>query len=392
MLITDQNTLEEFCAALKGEEFITVDTEFLREKTYYPKLCLVQVCGADTTKAGAIDPVENADLDLSPLYDLLFDPDILKIFHAGRQDLEIFFNLTGKVVAPFFDTQIAAMVCGFGDSVGYDNLVRTITGAQVDKSSQFTDWSRRPLSDKQLHYALGDVTHLVDIYHKLSAQLEKRGRTAWVFEEEETLTDPATYQIVPENTWKRIKIRSPKPKTLAILRELAAWREIRAQDKDLPRPWVMKDDVLANIAGQAPKDKKQLSKMRGLSADLANGHIGAAILEAVKRGEDSDPKAWPEVKKKKGMPPEISSKVDILKMLLKIQANEHEVAAKLIASVQDLEAIAMKNHEGSPVMKGWRYEVFGEDALALKRGQLAIGLKGSIITKYRISDASEQYE
>ena len=256
MLITDQKALKGFCASLKSETFITVDTEFLREKTYYPKLCLIQIGAADG-RAAAIDPLSD-DIDLAPVYDLLFDEKILKIFHAARQDLEIFFNQTGKVVYPFFDTQIAAMVCGYGDSIGYENLVRNITGGQIDKSSQYTNWSNRPLSDKQVNYALGDVTHLVKVYEHLAEQLEKRGRTSWVFEEEAVLEDPATYDVDLNEMWRKIKVKSPKPQTLAVLRELAAWREARAQRKDLPKNWVMKDDTLADMAAQAPRDAKAL--------------------------------------------------------------------------------------------------------------------------------------
>ena len=229
MLITDQNELNEFCNALKSEEYITVDTEFLREKTYYPKLCLIQIGNKDK-KAAAIDPLKG-NLDLTPVFELFFDKNILKIFHAARQDLEIFYNLTEKVVTPIFDTQIAAMVCGYGDSIGYENLVRNITGKGLDKSVQFTNWSNRPLSDKQINYALGDVTHLVDVYEHLSEELEKSNRTDWVFQEEEVLCDPATYENDPYLAWERVKIKTPKPKTLATLRELAAWREKRHRIK-----------------------------------------------------------------------------------------------------------------------------------------------------------------
>lgn len=391
MIITDQKELNDFCASLKGKEFITVDTEFLREKTYYPKLCLIQVCGPDVAEAAAIDPIENPDLDMQPLFDLFFDPDILKIFHAGRQDLEIFYNLTGKVVEPFFDTQIAAMVCGYGDSVGYESLVRNLTNNQLDKSVQYTDWSRRPLSKRQLDYALGDVTYLVEVYHKLAAELEKRGRTSWVYQEEEALSDPAVYEANPQEAWQRIKVRSPKPKMLAVLRELAAWRETRAQNKDIPRPWVMRDETLADMAAQAPKDTKQLSKIRNMSKDLAEGHVGETLLGLIKKALESDPSTWPKVPKRKTLPSEASSTIDVLRMLLKVQCTEHEVASKLVASKEDLEEIALSDTANVPAMKGWRYEVFGKDAVELKNGRLAIGLKGSKITKYKVSSNSDQY-
>ncbi len=387
MLITEQRPLEEFCASLKSYEFITVDTEFLREKTYYPKLCLIQV-GDPDGNAKAIDPVEGK-LDLTPLYDLLFDPNILKIFHAARQDMEIFYNLTGKVVEPLFDTQIAAMVCGYGDSVGYENLVRNITGNGLDKSVQFTNWMNRPLSEKQLNYALGDVTYLVDVYKHLAAELDEQGRTDWVFQEEAILISPATYANDPYESWKRVKIKSPKPKTLAVLRELAAWREKRAQDKDLPKSWVLKDDTLADMAGQMPNNAGQLKKIRNMPGELAENHHGKKLLELIQKAMNSDPKDWPQPTKKKPVPPQVSATIDILRMLLKVQCAEHGVATKLLISTEDLEALAMNDEADIPALHGWRYEVFGEDALAVKKGELAVGLKGAKIVKYKVSSQTD---
>ncbi len=384
MLISDQKVLEEFCAPLHQCEFITVDTEFLREKTYYPKLCLIQISDPDG-RAAAVDPLAQG-IDLSPVYNLLLDKAVLKVFHAGRQDLEIFFNLTERVVTPIFDTQIAAMVCGHGDSVGYESLARNILNVQIDKSSQFTDWSRRPLSEKQLTYALGDVTHLIGVYKSLAAQLEKQGRTAWVFQEEEILNAPETYQVDPYETWKRIKIRSPKPKTLAALRELAAWREKRAQSRDLPKTWVMKDDTLADIAGQMPLDMNALKRIRNIPKDVAERKMGQEILEILSGVAKSDPAGWPKVEKKKPLSPAVSATIDILKMLLKIQCADYGVAAKLVASSDDIEAIALSDKAEVPALKGWRYEVFGRDALALKNGLLAIGLKDSKILKFDVKD------
>ncbi|MCK5285018.1 MAG: ribonuclease D [Alphaproteobacteria bacterium] len=390
MLITDQNTLNTFCRNLEDKDFITVDTEFLREKTYYPKLCLIQI-GDPHRTAAAIDPLEG-NLDLSPIFELMLNDKILKIFHAGRQDLEILYRLMNDLPCPYFDTQIAAMVCGYGDSVGYEALVRNITGNQLDKSVQFTDWSRRPLSQKQIDYALGDVTHIVDVYKRLSDELKNRERISWVYEEEEILTDPATYQNEPQNAWKRIKIRSPKPKMLAILRELAAWREIRAQEKDLPRPWIMRDDTLVDIAAQAPKDSKQLSRIRNLSKDLANGHIGRTLIGLVKKAENSDKNTWPQVIKRKPIPPTASATLDILKMLLKIQSTKHGVAGRLIASKEELEALSLDENYNGSIVKGWRYDIFGKNAVALKEGNIAIGLKDAKITKYKISSDSDHYE
>jgi len=386
MLITDQKALDEFCASIQSEEFLTVDTEFLREKTYYPKLCLVQIGTADG-RAAAIDPLVKG-LDLRPVLNLLFDENILKIFHAARQDLEIFFNLTGKVVHPLFDTQIAAMVCGYGDSIGYENLVRNLTGGQIDKSSQYTNWSNRPLSDKQVNYALGDVTHLVEVYYKLSKELDKRGRTSWVFEEEAVLNNPATYDIDHSEMWRKIKVKSPKPKTLAVLRGLAAWREGRAQRKNLPKPWVMKDDTLADMAAQAPRDVKALKKIRNMSSDLAEGHIGRELLEVIEDALKTDPSSWPEVKRNKPPSASIMAIVEILKLLLKLQSNEHEVASKLIANAADLEAIAKDDEADVPALRGWRREIFGAEAIAMKHGKIGIGLSNGRVAKFHMGDAT----
>lgn len=390
MLITEQKPLEKFCASLKGCEFITVDTEFLREKTYYPKLCLIQI-GHPNGEAAAIDTLAEG-LDLAPVYDLLFNPKILKVFHAARQDLEIFFNLTGKVVAPLFDTQIAAMVCGYGDSVGYEALVRNITGHGLDKSVQYTNWSNRPLSDKQIAYALGDVTYLVGVYERLSAELDKRGRTQWVYEEEEILADPNTYSNDPYEAWRRVKVKSPKPKMLAVLREIAAWRELRAQDKDLPKSWVMRDETLADMAAQIPKDVKGLKKIRNMPGDLAEGRHGKKLLDLIKVAISSNPDTWPKPEKKNHLPSKLSATIDILKMLLKIQAAEHGVATKLLSSTEDLEALALDDNANIPALKGWRYEIFGREALAVKHGALAVGLKGSRIVKYKVHPETDVWD
>lgn len=387
MLITEQKALESFCDTLKTQEFITVDTEFLREKTYYPLLCLIQI-GDPQGNAKAIDPIDT-ELDLTPLYNLLFDKGILKIFHAARQDLEIFFNLTGKVVQPIFDTQIAAMVCGYGDSVGYENLVRNITGNSLDKSVQYTNWANRPLSERQIDYALGDVTYLVEVYQKLSEELEKRGRTSWVYQEEEILNDPSTYENDPFEAWKRVKVKSPKAKTLAVLRELAAWREKRAQSKDLPRSWVLRDDTLADMAAQTPQTKAQLKKIRNMPPELAENHHGKTLLELVEKALNSDSKTWPQPKKKTPIPPHVASTIDILRMLLKVQCAQHEVATKLLVSTDELGLLALSNDADIPALKGWRYEIFGRHALALKKGELAVGLKGNKIEKFKVTQDTD---
>jgi ribonuclease D len=382
MIITDQQELTKLCENLKNHPFITIDTEFLREKTYYPKLCLVQVSGPDQ-KAAAIDPVEG-DLDLSPLFEILRDRKILKVIHSGRQDLEIFYNLMGEVPGPFFDTQIAAMVCGYGDSVGYEGLVRDLTGNALDKGMQFTDWSRRPLSDRQIDYALGDVTHLVEIYKKLSARLDDRGRTQWVFEEEKILSNPATYNNAPEDSWRRIKMKTPRPRDLAVLREIAAWREHEAQRKNLPRAWIMRDETLADMASQAPTTPDQFKKIRGITPDFADGEKGEALIGLIKKALESDKSTWPKPEARKIIPPDARATAEILKMLLRIQSAEYGVAAKLIAGTDDLDIIAMENAPDIPAMKGWRHDVFGKDAMALKAGKIAIGMKDGHIFKYAV--------
>jgi ribonuclease D len=387
MLVTTQDELNTRIAALNSCEFVTVDTEFLREKTYYSKLCLVQISGPDKD-AFAIDPLVGG-LDLTPLYDLFDNEDVLKIFHAARGDLEIFHNLTGRVPSPLFDTQIAAMVCGYGDSVGYESLVRNITGAQLDKSVQYTNWSVRPLSDRQLDYALGDVTHLVDIYLHLIERLDAQGRTQWVFEEEKILSNPATYEADPMEVWKKVKIRSPKPKNLAVLQELAAWREKKARKKNIPKGWVLRDETLADMAGQLPTNMKALKKIRNIPGDLEKNNLGEKLISKITKALESDPATWPAHEKKKPLPPSASATLDILKMLLKIQAAEHGVATKLIGSGDDLEQLVLDDDADSALLRGWRLEVFGREALAVKNGELAVGLKDSKIVKFKVTGDSE---
>lgn len=390
MIIKNQDELIHFCKELAREPFVTIDTEFLREKTYYPKLCLIQMSGPDG-KAKAIDPLEG-DLNLTPIFDLLQNKDVLKVFHAGRQDLEIFYNLTGKVVEPFFDTQIAAMVCGYGDSAGYESLVRKILDQKLDKSSQFTDWSRRPLSQKQIDYALGDVTYLIDIYKHLSKKLDKMGRTKWVMEEEKILANPETYENRPEEAYERIKIRSPKPKTLAILRDLAAWREEKAQEKNIPRNWVMRDETLVDMASQAPKTTQELARIRNMPKELPEGHTGAHLLSVIKKAQKTDKKSWPTPEKKKVIDPTATALIDVLKLLLKVQSAGSGVAAKLIADKTDIETLATSGRDDVKCLKGWRYDVFGQYALALKRGELSIGVRDNEIALFGCKDHHEIYE
>ena len=384
-VITQSENLRALCDTLSTCDFVAVDTEFLREKTYFPRLCLIQISGPDK-QAKAIDPLAD-DLDLSPLFDVLYNPDITKVFHAARQDLEIFYHLTGKVVTPFFDTQIAAMVCGYGDSVGYENIVRQITGKKIDKSAQVTNWSVRPLSERQIDYALRDVTCLCDVYRHLKTALERRERTDWLVQEERILEDPKTYENDPDTAWTRIKIRSAQARNLAILRALAAWRERQAHEADIPRTWIVRDEILSDIARQIPRTTTQLSRVRNIPKDILNGKIGVRLLEEVEKALGTPQETWPAPKTGKPVPAHIRTIVDILKMLRNIQSTKHEVAPKLIATMEDLENIALNDDADVPALRGWRREIFGADALAVKHGKLAIGLKNGKITKFPLADS-----
>jgi ribonuclease D len=375
-LITDNTALADFCARLSKAEFITVDTEFLRDRTYWPKLCLVQLGGPE--EAAAIDTLADG-LDLSPLLDLMRNRDVLKVFHAGRQDFEIFFRLMGELPAPVFDTQVSAMVCGFGDSVGYETLVTQLARKRIDKTMRFTDWGRRPLSEKQLTYALGDVTHLRVVYEKLRDKLEKNGRASWVNEEMATLTSPAIYQVDPREIWKRLKVRTTKPRFLAILREVTAWREEEAQRRDVPRNRVLRDDTLSELAAHAPKTKDDLKSLRGLHGGQSGGAAGDAILEAVARGVATPKEDCPEPGRQRQQGAKTGPSVELLKVLLKLKCETHGVAQKLIANSGDIEAIAADDKADVPALHGWRREIFGEDALALMQGRLALTAKGSKI-------------
>ena len=367
-LVTDTDTLAAVCQRIAAEPYVAIDTEFLRDKTYYSRLCLVQLAGKDDVVA--VDTLA-PDIDLSPLYDLLVDPSVLKVFHAARQDVEIFVNQMEAVPAPMFDTQIAAMVCGFGDAVSYDRLVRALTGAAIDKTSRFTDWSHRPLSDQQIDYALADVIHLRPAYEKLAKRLEKTGRSGWLDEEMAVLTDMATYRVEPGDAWKRLKTRSTKPKFLAVLRALAAWREEEAQTRDIPRNRVLRDDALVDIAAQAPMSADELSRSRSFNRESANGKTGRAILEAVKSALDAPKDTWPKVADQRDKPQGRQPVAELLRVLLKVQCDAHDVAPKLVASADDLDAIAADDAADVPAMKGWRREVFGDAALAVKHGRLA---------------------
>lgn len=375
IVITETDALESFCRRMATAEFVTVDTEFMREKTYWPKLCLVQLAGPDD--AAIVDAMAPG-IDLAPLMALMANPKVLKVFHAARQDIEIFHHLSGSVPVPVFDTQVAAMVCGFGDSVGYEALATKLARARIDKSMRFTDWAHRPLSEKQLHYALSDVTHLRVVYEHLQKQLDDTGRSRWVDEEMATLTAPSTYLPDVYQVWRRLKVRSSNPRFLFILRELAAWRELAAQERDLPRNWVLRDDALLNIAAHAPKTEDDLLRIRGLGSGF-NAAIKQAILAAIERGNAAQAAGKIEFEEKPELPRGLAPVVDLLRVLLKMKCEAGDVAQRLVASGPDLELIAADDNADVPALQGWRREVFGADALALKHGDLALAVKGKSI-------------
>ncbi len=384
-IITTTAELAAFCTRQAATSFVTVDTEFMRETTYWPKVCLIQVAGPD--EAVAVDPLAEG-IDMEPLFALLRNPDVLKVFHAARQDLEIFFRLMGEMPAPLFDTQIAAMVCGFGDQASYETLVSKLAGAQVDKSSRFTDWSRRPLTDKQAAYALSDVTHLRTVYRKLQTRLEKSGRLPWIADELANLADPRHYAAKPEDAWLRLRPRSANPKFLGVLREVAAWREAEAQARDVPRNRVVRDEALLEIAGDPPANVDALARVRGLSRGLAEGKFGDALLAAVARAKTLPPDALPQTTREQVLPRGIGPLVELLKVLLKLMCDKHDVAQKLIASSSDLDQIAADDNAKVAALNGWRRDVFGDAALSLKHGQLALAAEGHKIKLLRLDDPS----
>ena len=370
-LITATADLEAFCHRQAKAEYITVDTEFMREKTYWPQLCLVQIGGPE--ESAAIDPLAEG-MDLTSLFELMANPNVLKVFHAARQDVEIFWHLSGKIPAPLFDTQVAAMVCGFGDSVGYETLISKLTTARIDKSSRFTDWSHRPLTDRQLTYALSDVIHLRPAFEKLRKRLAKTGREHWLAEEMAVLTDPATYQVVPEESYQRLKVRTSKPRFMAILREVAAWREREAQKRDVPRQRIVRDESVLEIAAHAPTTVDDLARTRGLGKSFAEGRLGTDLLAAIQRGIAIPEKDCPRVEERLELPPGIAPMVELLRVLLKMKCEENHVATRLVASSSDLEAIAADDKATVPALHGWRRELFGEAALALKHGRLGLAI------------------
>ena len=373
--ITTTADLAVFCDKLKGQPFVAVDTEFMRETTYWPRLCLIQAAGANGVEA-CIDPMSE-ELDLEPFLELMRDETILKVFHAARQDVEIFNNLQA-MPKPLFDTQVAGMAAGFGEQIAYDALVRQMLKIELDKSSRFTDWARRPLSDNQLTYALADVTHLAALYPMLQARLEKEGRLGWVFDEMTNLTDPAVYDVEPENAWKRLRPRRHTVKYLAVYKAVAAWRERTAQTRDQPRGRILKDDAIDEIATQAPTDADALDRLRSVPKGFSGSRFGPDLLAAIREAL-RDPEAYaPVIEKSRVQPsPAAGAVVELLKVLLKARAEEAGVASKLIATVSDLELIANDDEAETPALKGWRRVAFGEAALKLKRGELALVLDGA---------------
>ncbi|MEM6276269.1 MAG: ribonuclease D [Pseudomonadota bacterium] len=373
--ITTTEALAAFCEEAKSQPYITVDTEFLRERTYYSKLCLVQVAHPGAEDAAIlIDPLVEG-LDLEPLLDLFRNTSVVKVFHAARQDLEIFWLEFGVFPLPLFDTQVAAMVCGFGEQVGYETLVRRIANEGVDKSSRFTDWSRRPLTDAQKTYALADVTHLRRIYEHLAAELDRTSRTRWVEEELSILTDPATYEIAPSEAWKRVKTRTNSGKFMAFVKELAEFREEFAQSRNVPRSRVFKDDALVELASTKPKSMKDLGRSRLLLREARKGDIADGILAAVERASKTAPEDYPEVDRSREKLQVNPALADLLRVLLKAKADEKNVAQKLIATVAELDAIAAGERD-LPALRGWRREVFGEDAEKLCNGSMGLAVKG----------------
>jgi len=378
--ITTTAALAEACVRLARHPYVTIDTEFLRESTFFPILCVAQL--ASSEEAVVIDALAEG-ISLQPFYDLMANEAVLKVFHAARQDIEIVWHRAGLIPHPIFDTQVAAMVLGYGDSISYDQLVQRITGDTLDKSNRFTDWSRRPLTEAQIAYAISDVTHLRDVYLKLSADLARRGRTDWVMHEMDVLTSPSTYRLEPEKAWERLKTRVRKPRELAVLIEVAAWREREAQTRDVPRGRVLKDEVIGDIAVHAPTTPEKLAHLRSIPKGFERSKWGVDILAAVARGLERDPKTLPRIERNQPAPNGAAT-VELLKVLLRMTSERHGVAAKVIATVDDLDRIAGDDEADVPALKGWRRDLFGEKALALKHGKLALAVeKGRVVTVER---------
>lgn len=379
-LITDTKTLEEAVSALKKSDFITVDTEFMRESTFWPELCLIQIASPDTSFI--IDPL-SPNIDLGAFFSLMIDEKIVKVFHAARQDVEIIYKLSGNIPTPLFDTQVAGSVCGFGESVSYEQIVHRITGAHIDKTSRFTDWSQRPLSEKQLTYALADVTHLRDVYCFLKKQLEKNGRSHWIDDEMAILISPTTYDPPEEDAWKRIKGRIRKPRELAVLQKIAAWREREAKSRNVPRGRVLKDECLIEIATQQPKDVAALGRLRSISKGWERSASADNLLTAVREGLEVDTSSLPLIHKHTPLNDGTAAAIELLRVLLKLIADEQGIAPRIIAGGDELEKIAKReNYECVPAMHGWRYDLFGKKAVDMLEGRLGFYFNnGKILMK-----------
>ena len=383
-VISDTDALVRFCERQTGAEFVAVDTEFIRERTYWPILCLVQVAGPE--EAAAIDALAPG-IDLTPLRELMADRRCLKVFHAGRQDIEIFFHLSGQVPAPLFDTQIAAMVCGFGDAVSYETLVARLARTSLDKASRFTDWSHRPLTERQIRYALADVVHLRTAYEKLQQRLASNGRASWFAEEMAELSNPEIYRSDPNEAWRRFRLRGRFDRRFfSVLREVAAWREAAARQRNLPRNRIVRDEAVIEIAAHAPKTIEALARTRSLGKGVAEGKLGGEILEAVRRGLAETAAFEPPELSKTEPVAGLGPLVELLRVLLKQRCEDHEVAQKLLASAEDLEAIAADDDAPVKALSGWRREIFGNDALALKHGKLGVTVRNNRVRLVELPD------
>lgn len=379
-LITTTEALDALCTRLRAETVVTVDTEFMRERTYWPELCVVQLAGEAEV---AVVDAQAPGIDLAPLGALLADQAVMKVFHAARQDIEIFVLRFGDVPRPMFDTQVAAMVAGFGDQVGYDSLVAATTGGHIDKAHRFSDWAVRPLSSAQINYAAADVTHLRGVYAKLRARLEQDGRLDWVGEEMALLSDPATYQPDPEHMWERLRPRTNNRRLLGVLRAVAAWREREAQKSNIPRGRMLKDEALLEIAASAPDSVEALSRMRGVSRGFAEGRMGAGLIAAIAEARALPDDALPEAPNQRDGPKPSPALVSLLKVLLAAKCEQHHVAPKLVANSEDIDRLATEDEPDVAALSGWRREVFGADALALKAGGVALGVSGKRIRLIR---------
>ncbi len=387
-LVTDSSELAALCQTLSQYPFVTVDTEFLRETTFWPKVCVIQV--ACDERAAAIDALA-PDLVLTPFFELMANPNITKVFHAARQDLEIIWNLAKIIPAPLFDTQVAAMVCGYGDQIAYGELAQSLCKVTLDKSSRFTDWSRRPLSDAQVDYAIADVTYLRDIYKALRQKLEKTGRLHWLTDEMATLCSQDTYEQRPDRAWERYAHRARKPRDLAVLTELAAWREHEAQTRDVPRSRVLKDDIMIEVALAAPRSAEALGNLRAFPRGMERSRAGAEILAAIERGLERDPNTLPRIdRERRGNGG--GATVELLKVLLRQVAEKNGVAAKMIATTEDLEALAADDRADIAALKGWRRELFGDKAVQLKHGRLALTVENNRVVTLEYHEADAEGE